>query len=222
MLRPVGDGLSGQTPVPVTKPKRQVSVLGVHFPTDTFTPRSAGRFPTLRLAAAASGRTRQADSGARGPSLGLVGSSASRETLAIRGCASGRSRMIELIAVPFDGMGRDGAQANAPAALHAAGLMRAFGSRVARPIEVELPAASSHRSETSGLLNEAALITMVTRTAVEVEQVLRRHHFPVVYGGDCAVLTRHGAVVGRCRRQYGAARSTRRRLPGTVGGSEPC
>ena len=96
--------------------------------------------------------------------------------------------MIELIAVPFDGMGRDGAQANAPAALRAAGLMQAFGSRVAGQVEVELPASSSHRSETSGLLNEAALVAMVTQTAVAVEQVLNRQHFPVVYGGDCSVL----------------------------------
>lgn len=96
--------------------------------------------------------------------------------------------MIELIAVPFDGMGRDGAQANAPAALRAAGLMQAFGSRVAGHIELELPASHPHRSETSGLLNEAALLAMVTRTAAEVEQVLNRRHFPLVYGGDCSVL----------------------------------
>jgi arginase len=96
--------------------------------------------------------------------------------------------MIELIAVPFDGMGRDGAQANAPAALRGAGLMHAFGSRMASQIELEIPAASAHRFETSGLLNEAALVTMVTQTAVEVEQVLSRQHFPLVYGGDCSVL----------------------------------
>ena len=96
--------------------------------------------------------------------------------------------MIELIAVPFDGIGRDGAQADAPSALRAAGLVQAFGSRVAGQIEVEIPASSAHRSERSGLLNEAALVAMVTRTAVAVAQVLHRRHFPVVYGGDCAVL----------------------------------
>lgn len=96
--------------------------------------------------------------------------------------------MIELIAVPFDGMGRDGAQANAPAALRAAGLVQAFGSRVARQVEMALPASSPRRSEASGLLNEAALVAMVTQTAAEVQQVLHRQHFPVVYGGDCSVL----------------------------------
>ena len=59
---------------------------------------------------------------------------------------------------------------------------------MARQIEVAVPAASSHRSATSGLLNEAALVAMVTQTAAHVQQVLNRQHFPVVYGGDCAVL----------------------------------
>ena len=98
--------------------------------------------------------------------------------------------MIELIAVPFDGMGR------ARRAGQRAGrvtrrwiLTQAFGSlQMARQIEVAVPAASSHRSATSGLLNEAALVAMVTQTAAHVQQVLNRQHFPVVYGGDCAVL----------------------------------
>jgi arginase len=85
-------------------------------------------------------------------------------------------------------MGRDGAQANAPAALRAAGLVQAFGPRVAGQIEVEVPTPSLRRSETSGLLNETALVAMVTRAAAEVQQVLDRQHFPVVYGGDCSVL----------------------------------
>jgi len=127
--------------------------------------------------------------------------------------------MIELIAVPFDGMGRDGAQANAAAALRAAGLMHAFGSRVAGQIEVEIPAASSHRSETSGLLNEAALVAMVSRTAVEVEQVLSRHHFPGLRGRLLGT-ARHGAVLGCCRWQHGAAvprRPRGRHTDGVVG-----
>jgi arginase len=58
---------------------------------------------------------------------------------------------------------------------------------LAGQIEVEVPAPSAHRSDTAGLLNEAALVAMVTQIAAEVEQILNPQRFPVVYG-EIAVL----------------------------------
>jgi arginase len=100
--------------------------------------------------------------------------------------------MIELVGVPFDGMGRAGGQANAPAALRAAGLVEAFGARVAGRVDLRLPPSSPERSATSGYLNETALVEMVSQVRARTLGALERQHFPFLYGGDCAVLL--GAV----------------------------
>ena len=100
--------------------------------------------------------------------------------------------MIELIGVPFDGMGRPGAQANAPAALRAAGLTAALAGKVAGEVDLDLPPPTSHRGRDSGLLNETALVEMVSQVRTHTGEVLDRQHFPLIYGGDCSVLL--GAV----------------------------
>lgn len=96
--------------------------------------------------------------------------------------------MIELVGVPFDGMGRPGAQANAPAALRAAGLLEAVRGRVAEQVDLQLAPPSPQRAPTTGLLNETALVEMVSLVRTQTAEVLGRHHFPLVYGGDCSVL----------------------------------
>ncbi len=69
---------------------------------------------------------------------------------------------INLIGVPFDGVGRPRGQAGAPSALRDAGLQRVLRSRslVSEP-DLRLPASSPTRGATTGLLNERELLAMI-------------------------------------------------------------
>jgi arginase len=94
---------------------------------------------------------------------------------------------INLLGVCFDGSGRAAGQAHAPAALREAGLMTALAGRAALAPDVRVSPPVPARGR-FGFLNERAFLEMVDELYDRVRADLASGHFPLVYGGDCAVL----------------------------------
>jgi arginase len=101
--------------------------------------------------------------------------------------AAGGAR-IDMIGVPFDGMGRASGQAGAPEALRAAGLRAVFAPDVIMEPDLVLPGPVAQRAAGSGLLNEQALLQMIDALYRRVRSSLAAGRFPFVYGADCSVL----------------------------------
>jgi arginase len=95
---------------------------------------------------------------------------------------------IDMIGVPFDGMGRSPGQAGAPEALRAAGLAAVFGPDAVMEPDLALHGPVAQRAADSGLLNERALLQMVRALHRRVRSSLSAGRFPFVYGADCSVL----------------------------------
>jgi arginase len=106
---------------------------------------------------------------------------------ATAGNAAGGGR-LELIGVPFDGMGRAPGQAGAPHALREAGLPAVLGPDAAVGPDLVVPAPVAQRAAGSGLLNERALLQMIGALYRRVHASLSAGRFPFLYGADCSVL----------------------------------
>lgn len=98
------------------------------------------------------------------------------------------ARIVDVIAVPFDGYGRLGHQAAAAASYEAAGLMAHASLELRATPTMRLPAFSTSRGPLTGLLNEAALFAAIDAAADAVSTSLSAGRFPLVVGGDCSIL----------------------------------
>jgi arginase len=107
---------------------------------------------------------------------------------------------IEVVEMP-SGLGlRARGVEHAAAALADAGLANRLGAR--RVHTVPSPAPDPTRDTETGMLNPAGIVTVSTRLADAIEQVLDDDGFPVVIGGDCSVLLSSMLALRR-RGRYG-------------------
>lgn len=99
-------------------------------------------------------------------------------------------REIVVIDVPFDGFGREGAQASAAGAVHAAGLVERLRQRhgVQRAEPLSLPPFTTTPGPLTSLVNEPALLAMAEQLGARVLEAVDADRFPLVHGGDCSSL----------------------------------
>ena len=97
---------------------------------------------------------------------------------------------IGLIGVPFNSAGVSGGEARSPAALRAAGLLKAL-QRVAAVHDygdIALPATSPQRDPASGIIAPGNLTMMVDAVRSQVTGAISRGDVPLVIGGECPLL----------------------------------
>ncbi|MFF5204544.1 arginase family protein [Streptosporangium sp. NPDC000396] len=110
---------------------------------------------------------------------------------------------IDVLGVGFNSAGLGNGVARAPKALRRAGLItRAAACHEVRDAgDVAFGKPVPQRGEVSGLLAEDALTSMVSGVRQKVETILAGDGFPLLIGGDCAVLS--GALAA-CRAVHGS------------------
>jgi arginase len=94
--------------------------------------------------------------------------------------------MVDLIGVQFDGFGRQRGQSWAAQALRDAGLLAGVGEARTLPDVIGGPPTAERGP--LGFVNESALLRMVDGVYETVRGSLWEGGFPLVHGGDCAVL----------------------------------
>ncbi|WP_336208205.1 arginase family protein [Nonomuraea sp. LPB2021202275-12-8] len=111
---------------------------------------------------------------------------------------------IDVLGVGFNSAGLSNGVARAPDALRRAGLIARASARheVSDVGDVEFSEPVPQRGEVTGLLAEDALISMIGGVRQRLGTILAGDHFPLLIGGDCAVLL--GALAA-CRAVHGSA-----------------
>jgi arginase len=107
---------------------------------------------------------------------------------------------VDLIGVCFDGSGRPRGQAQAASVLREAGLARTLPAGTVTADVTTPPPDPSRGAGT--FMNEAALLAMLDGVYDRVRGSLFQQRFPLLYGGDCAMLL--GAIPA-LRDEQGAA-----------------
>jgi arginase len=93
---------------------------------------------------------------------------------------------VRVIGAPFNSAGTADGVAAAPAALRRAGLVERVGGRDAGDLTID--GLTPERSVRSGLKAEWALVALVERCRAAVRAAHSDGQFPLLVGGDCAVL----------------------------------
>ena len=112
---------------------------------------------------------------------------------------------LAIVGVPYNSAGTETAEALAPAALRAEGLIDALAAHndVADYGDISIdPAPTGKRDRQSGIIDPDSLVSMVSATRKAIARAYDERRMPIVVGGDCALLL-GGLLAARDQLGYG-------------------